>query len=247
MRGKKTAARKLYEPRSGLVHSHPVPTAEGAPVTASFLLLAVAAAADPAGFTPLVGRDLTGWTVLTKAGADGSETWTVTNGVLATTGKPTGCLLTVAEYADYTLRLDYRLLSAELKRPNSGVLLHCQPGDQFWPHSLEVQLAKGEAGDVWLQPAADKSLPRIDTAAERFDPANKDKRHYFRDQAAVEKSVGEWNALEVTTRGGSVTVTLNGVPAFAAAGGSLTKGRIGLQAEGSAAEFRRVLIRVHRP
>ena len=197
----------------------------------------------PGAFTPLVGTDLTGWTVLTKAGADGSKTWTVAGGVLTGTGKPTGCLLTTAEYADYTLRLEYRLLSKELKRPNSGVLIHCQPGDHFWPHSLEIQLAKNEAGDVWLQPAADKSLPKLDASPERFDAANKDNRHYFRDKATVEHPVGEWNAVEVTTRGGALTVSLNGKPAFAATGGSLTRGRIGLQAEGAAVEFRRVEVR----
>ena len=210
------------------------------------LFAAASPAADPPdGFTPLVGKDLAGWTVVTKNKADGSKTWTFKDGVLSCTGKPTGCLLTEQEYENYTLRLEYRYLPTDLKRPNGGVLLHCQKGDLFWPHSFEVQLAKGEAGDLWLQPDANKKLPKLTTPAEQVDGKNKEGRHFFRLKAAadVEKPVGEWNRLEVTCKADTITVSVNGVPTNRAAGASLTRGRIGLQAEGAAAEYRGVMLK----
>lgn len=101
----------------------------------TLLFAAACSAADPPdGFVPLVGTDLTGWTVRTKDKADGSKTWAVKAGVLSCTGKPTGCLLTEKEYENYTLRLEYRYLPTDLKRPNGGVLLHCQKGDQCRYH-----------------------------------------------------------------------------------------------------------------
>lgn len=108
-----------------------------------------------------------------------------------------------------------------------------------------MQLAKGEAGDLWLQPDAAKKLPKLTTPAEQIDTKNKESRHFFRlkTAAGVEKPVGEWNRLEVTCKGDTITVHVNGVLTNKATGSSLTKGRIGLQAEGAAAEYRGVALK----
>src|SRR5690349_13606756 len=76
----------------------------------------VPASADTGGFTPLFnGKDLAGWKAFGRATKDGpttpidpGQTWTVADGILKCTGKPTGYLVTEKEYANYILRLKWR-------------------------------------------------------------------------------------------------------------------------------------------
>ena len=207
----------------------------------------VAPAADPA-FTPLFnGKDLSGWRAVPKdAKLDAKGTWEVLpGGVLKCSGKPTGYLATEQEYADYVLRLEWKYAPTDLKRPNSGVLLHVQKDEVFWPFSLEAQLAHGQAGDIWFQFDAKKELPKLAIDPTRKDAANKDGRHYFRigKGEALEKPIGEWNRYEIECVGGGVKLTINGRLVNEGTGGSLTRGRIALQAEGAEVHFRGLELR----
>ena len=217
---------------------------------AALLVCAIGSAGEPA-FQPLLnGKDLTGWKVVTKdAKLDAKETWAVLpGGVLKCSGKPTGYLATEAEYADYVLRLEWRYAPTDLKRPNSGVLLHVQKGDVFWPHSLEAQLAHGQAGDLWLQYDAAKKLPAITIDPARQDAANKEGRRFVRLAAnePFEKPLGEWNRYEIECVGSAVKLTVNGKLANEGRDCSLTHGRIALQAEGAEVHFRNVELRAAR-
>jgi hypothetical protein len=192
------------------------------------------------------GVDLKGWRVLPKdrqapAAAPALASWTVREGNLHTTGKPTAALLTQASYENYRLKLEWRYAPTTLKRPNSGILIHAQPGDTFWPHSYEVQLAHGEAGDLWLQYDAQQKLPQITIDPARKDPNSKD-RHYFRQgrTEAIEQPLGQWNRMEIVARGATLKVIVNDRLVNEATGCSLTRGAIGLQAEGAEIEFRRL-------
>ena len=64
------------------------------------------------GFTPLFnGKDLTGFKTFLdpKAGeADPAKTWTVEEGVIRCSGKPSGYLYTDGSYSNYALRYDWR-------------------------------------------------------------------------------------------------------------------------------------------
>ncbi len=211
------------------------------------VVVAVSPAEEPA-FAPLFnGKDLSGWKAVAKdAKLDAAATWTVLpGGVLKCSGKPTGYLATEKEYADYVLRLEWKYAPTDLKRPNSGVLLHVQKEAVFWPLSLEAQLAHGQAGDLWFQFDANKKLPTLTIDPARKDAANKDGRHYFRigKDDPVEKPLGEWNRYEIECVGGTVKLTVNGKLANEGTGGSLTRGRIGLQAEGAEVHFRNVELR----
>lgn len=208
------------------------------------LLFASTALADD-GFTPLFnGKDTTGWTTTLRppkdmpdAKPDPKATWGVKDGVLVCTGKPNGYIATEKEYENYTLRLKWRY-PAGTEKPNSGVLLHVQPGDdRVWPNCVEAQLKGGFAGDIWLNADKAGKMPAI--THDRKDAADKTDRHYLRVEAKdVEKPLGEWNAMTITCRGGDFTVVVNGKTVNEAKRCSLTKGRIGLQSEGSAVEFK---------
>ena len=203
----------------------------------TLLLLTTPPAAD--GPEQLIKRDLSNWTTVAKPPGDASSTWTIDGDVLKCTGKPTGCLLTKSEYMNYTLTLDYRYPPNTAKRANSGLLIHCQKHDVFWPLSYEVQLAQGQIGDIWLQSDAQKQFPKVTIPAAQLDAKNPT-RHYFRLAGVTEKAYPEWNRVRVEAFDDNLTVHVNNSVANRATGLSLTKGRIGLQAEGVGVEFRKI-------
>lgn len=211
---------------------------------AAMLLQAALAAAPADEFTPLFdGKSLAGWTFIVKPDKDGNKadpktTWSVADGVIRCTGKPNGCMVTEKAYGDYALRLKWRF-PADGMGGNSGVLVHVQD-EKYWPTSIEVQLLSGRAGDLLLTNPPDAKL---DVEKSRQDP--KLDRRFFRIEAKepVEKKLGEWNDLEVTCKGGDITVAVNGVKVNDGKECSFTKGRIALQSEGAEIHFKDVAIR----
>ncbi len=190
------------------------------------------------------GRDLVGWTIITAGRTTlvGLPPFDVRDGLIVCTGDPQGYLATDNEYADYTLVVEYRYPPGTQKA-NSGVLIHCGKTNRVRPHSIEVQMRAGRAGDLLPNPDDAGSLSRSGINPARLDPADKGKRRHMRMEPAgknAEKPVGEWNRLEIVCRGSDLRVSLNGAKVNEATGGDLTRGRIALQSEGSAVEFRRV-------
>ncbi len=218
---------------------------------ALFVALLPATVRADDGWVPLFnGKDLTGWTATAKPAKGGEpvdplKTWSVKDGLLVCYGKPNGYLATVKEYGEYELRVKWRF-PADAKAGNSGVLLHVTGPDRYWPHSVEAQMKAGFAGDLWLNPDEKGVLPTLDLPAGQFDAADPSKRHYFRldRKDAGEKPLGEWNEYAVTCKGGDITLAVNGRVVNVAKNGALTRGRIGLQSEGSEVHFKDV---EHRP
>ena len=201
------------------------------------------------GWTPLFnGKDTTGWTFTLRPSKDKvsdkpdpKDTWSVKDGVLLCTGKPNGYIATEKEYENYQLRLKWRYLK-EAKAGNSGVLLHVTGPDVVWPNCVEAQLASGKAGDIWLNADSAKKLPTLKFDSELKDSANKEGRHFFRKKTdrPVEKDTGEWNQYEIDCKGGEIILTINGVVVNEGKEGSLKKGRIALQSEGTPIEFKEI-------
>ena len=82
---------------------------------------AAVVAADDDGFVPLFnGRDLTGWVNANCA----PETWSVREGMIHCTGRPTGALRTTRQYENFILEVEWRHLS---KGGNSGVFIWGTP------------------------------------------------------------------------------------------------------------------------
>lgn len=215
------------------------------------LLVALIAASIPLyadnadRFTPLFdGKDLTGWTMVAKPKPDGSpgdpsKTWSVVQGAIHCTGKPNGFLATTRTYSDYVLRVKWRFPVGS-PGGNSGVLLHVQKEDKYWPDSVEAQLKSGSAGDIWLiMPPQTK----LDVDPARQDP--KQPRHYFRlgGGEVIEKPFGEWNQYEITCRGGDVSLVVNGRKVNEGKNGNWTSGRIAIQSEGVEVHFKDIEIR----
>ncbi|HEY1662613.1 MAG TPA: DUF1080 domain-containing protein [Verrucomicrobiae bacterium] len=175
------------------------------------------------------GKSLAGWTFVSKdTNAPAGAIWSVTNGVIRCSGKPYGYARTLKTYRDYQLHAEWRFPAAP---GNSGVFLYLNPPDKVWPNCFEAQLLSGDAGEVRMNGGskADGTTPEHP----RFVP---------RQQPSSEKPVGEWNAYDITCRGDTLTVRVNGVLQNTITGTSTNSGMIGLQAEGGLIEFRNIYI-----
>jgi hypothetical protein len=186
------------------------------------------------------GKDFTGWRkfVDPKSKADPATVWTVQDGVIVCAGRPNGYLITDKEYGDFVLRVQWRwgkTAPAGKGGRNSGVFVWVSGPDKIWPKGVEAQLFSGSAGDIWL---VDNFMLRVDP--ERQD--QKTKRHYFRIDKGkpIEKEIGEWNQYEITCKGDTIKLVVNGHPENEGTMAEKTKGKILLQSEGAEIHFRNV-------
>ena len=183
------------------------------------------------------GKDLPGWTFhLQDPEKKMEDVWSVKEGVLLCTGKPAGYLRTIKDdFHDYVLTLDWRWPPGT-NGGNNGVLVHSStPGALgVWPKSIEVQLAKDNAGDFWVI-GTELDVPDEDTR-------QKGRRHLNLTDDS-EKPLGEWNQMEITCRGDEVIVKVNGDLVNHATNCSETKGAISLQSEGAPIEYRNIRLR----
>jgi peroxiredoxin len=172
-----------------------------------------------AGFTPLFnGKDIDNWVPI-KASAD---TWTVADGVLRCSGKPVCYLRTDKDYRNYTLLLEFAYPE---KIGNAGVLVHISGEDKVWPKSLEPNLNVGQMGKIY----------EIDGAKVTFGEKNP-----LRDYAV---SPGDWHRYEITCRGDTITLVIDGVVVNRVTRSNITSGKIGLQSENVPIHFRTVAIK----
>lgn len=193
------------------------------------------------------GKDLSGWTVVADQDVKGDyaapePTWAVVDGAIRTTGTPFGYLRTKrTDFADFTLRLEYRWWR-QTPRPNSGVFVRfASDTGTFIPRCYENQLEPKSVCSVF---ALGGSVIRGVAPRNPYDPANA-----LSGIAAVRPSVpsaerpfGEWNQLEIVAKGDEIVSRLNGVEMNRVKGIETLKGAIALQAEGGAAEFRRIVV-----
>jgi hypothetical protein len=182
------------------------------------------------------GKDLSGWApVLDQEGADPARTWSVVDGLLRCTGRPAGYLKTDKEFADYVLTLEWRW-PAGTQGGNNGVLVHASTPRALgiWPKSIEVQLFTGNAGDLWVI-GTDLDVPD--------EATRKEGRRHKNLTDHSEKPVGDWNRLEITCRGDTIRVKVNGELVNEATNCSVTRGAICLQSEGTPVEFRDIVLK----
>jgi len=187
------------------------------------------------GFTPLFnGRDLEGWTGDTKG-------YAAENGKIVIQPElGSGNLYTAKEYADFTLRFEFKLPPAA----NNGLGVRAPlEGDAAYA-GMEIQILEDGSPVYWgLRPY------QYHGSIYGVVPARRGFLH----------PPGEWNAEEVTVRGRHVTVVVNGATVVdadldtAAAGGAIDgnehpglkreSGHIGFLGHGSIVEFRNLRLK----
>lgn len=141
------------------------------------------------------GRDFTGWE---GEGGATESCWSIEDGLLVCSGQKGPWLRSTAEFADFDLRLEYRLSTGG----NSGVYVrvpkdgnHHRDNDTLPIAGFEVQV---------LDDAAPQHLKLKDYqySASIYDIAGANPR--------VSRPPGEWNTLEINCRGQRVTTWHNG-------------------------------------
>jgi len=197
------------------------------------LFLASGCAIGPETIELFNGKDLSGWTCeLTDKNVKMDQVWSVEDGVLKCKGQPSGYLRTEADYENYVLTLEWRWPPGT-PGGNNGVLVHVStPGALgIWPKSIEVQLAKDNAGDFWI----------IGTELDVENEAERKKgRRHLNLTDGSEKPMGQWNQIEITCRGDEVIVKVNGELVNHATNCNVTRGAIALQSEGAPIEYRNI-------
>ncbi len=173
------------------------------------------------------GENLNGWGfVLADDTKKAEEVYSVKEGVIHISGEPFGYMYTEEEFSNFHLYIEWRWPE---EASNSGIFLYVQNDRKVWPNAIECQLFAGSAGDF------------IPMGGGEFIPApGQDKVELQKKNPSSENPVGEWNNAEITCEEGVITIYINGV--FQNQGGvSVQKsGRIALQSEGKAIEFRHI-------
>jgi hypothetical protein len=198
----------------------------------------------PAGFVSLFnGRDLSGWTV--PEGDNGH--WKVIDGVIdydARSEAPKNKnLWSEKEYKDFVLRIDWRIKDTPFQYKNARIVMPDGTNKldaQGKPISIEVPDAdsgvfirgSGKAQvNIWCWPVGSGEFYGYRTDA-KMPP---EVRAAATPKMHADRHIGEWNTFEITVKGNSVSVVLNGhkVIENATLPGLPEKGRLALQHHGT--------------
>ncbi len=175
-------------------------------------------------------KDFTGWMFCMKDNADPLQTWSVTNGVIHCTGKPTGYLRTTQVYSNYFLTVEWRFVKIAPKADNTGILVNMQSPDKIWPICVQVQGKHDHQGDIFLM-----------AGAEAKEHKGKDANTPVPLQGdSVEKPVGEWNMSETICINHKVVSFMNSKFVNEVTECTVNSGYIGIQSEGGEIEIRSI-------
>ena len=210
------------------------------PLLLAALLCVPIFAADEEGFVPLFnGRDLSGWVNANCA----PETWSVTNGMIHCTGKPTGAIRTERQYENFIMEAEWRHLSSG---GNSGIFIWgtpiAAPGVPFL-RGIEVQVldhgygAKGK--NEWYTTHGDV-FPIHGATMKPFGRHNGQRSFPSEERS---KPSPEWNHYRIVCTNGTLRLTVNGKEVSGGEDCNYRKGYLALESEGAPVEFRNVRIK----
>jgi hypothetical protein len=203
-------------------------------------------AADDDGFVPLFnGRDLTGWVNANCA----PETWSVREGVIHCTGRPTGAMRTTRQYENFIMEVEWRHLS---KGGNSGVFIWgtpiAAPAVPFL-RGVEVQVLDHGYAEQYEKDAGKKSdwftthgdvFPIHGASMKPFGRHKGDRSFPSEDRS---KGTPEWNHYRIVCTNGVLRLSVNGKEVSGGEDCNYRKGYLALESEGAPVEFRNVRIK----
>jgi hypothetical protein len=189
------------------------------------------------GFVPLFdGKTLKGWVPVNAA----PDTFFVKDGMLVTTGVPTGFLRTEKRYENFVLECEYMHMKA---KGNSGIFVWADPlpavGSPF-TRAIEVQVLDGletknytSHGDVFAIWGA-KFVPDREHPGGWMRCLPSEKRA---------KPAGEWNHYRIECNDGSIKLAVNGKVVSGGTKSNPRFGYIALEAEGSECRYRNLRLK----
>ena len=169
-----------------------------------------------------------------KKGADPMKTWSVTNGVIHCTGRPTGYLRTKQGYSNYVLTVEWRFVKIAPKADNTGVLVHMQLPDKVWPMCIQNQGLSGRQGDLFVMAGAE-CKEHLASGKDANTPVA------LRGEPN-EKPIGEWNTNVTVCAGNDVKAIINGKLLNEITECTVSSGFVGIQSEGGDIEIRKIYL-----
>ena len=176
-------------------------------------------AAQPSGWTSMFnGKDLSGWKI--PDGDNGH--WKVVDGVIdydaESEAKGDKSLASQKEFGNYTLRAEWRIKETPYINPNVPYILpdgtHAKDVNG---KELKLSLPDSDSGiyvrgsathqvNIWCWPIGSGEMYGVRMDSKR--PI--EMRSAVTPRTQADKPVGQWNTFEITVRGKTVTVLLNG-------------------------------------
>ena len=183
------------------------------------------------------GKDFTGWTFFERGNTDPMKTWSISDGLLHCTGKPTGYMRTEKSYSNFVVTVEWRFSTNMTKAINTGVCVFMQdrdantPTNLVWGNSIECQGKHDHMGDFWLwgDMKANEAINMGKNGIKMLLPSN-------------ESAVGEWTTFQCVCKGNTVEIIVNGKSMNKITGVDVSSGYIGLQSEGGPWEARKISI-----
>jgi hypothetical protein len=188
----------------------------------SLLLVALASSSSrsaDAGFVSLFnGRDLSGWKI--PAGDNGH--WKVIDGVIDYDAQSEAAgdksLGTEKEFTDYLLKMEWRIKETPYVNPNVPYILpDGSHAKDVKGKEIKLALPDSDSGvyvrgssrhqiNIWCWPIGSGEMYGV-----RMDKSvAPEVRAAVTPRTQADKPVGEWNQFEITVRGNTVKVVLNG-------------------------------------
>jgi hypothetical protein len=204
----------------------------------AFLCPPLSSTPSESGFKPLFnGRDLSGWARVNCA----PNTFTARDGMIVSTGVPTGVMRTTRMYENYILELEWKHIKPG---GNAGLFVHSDPitaRGQPFTRAHEVQIIDGNHPEgLWTGHGDVFSIHGATFVPDRPHPQG-----WMRCLPSERRAnpAGQWNHYRVECQDGKLSLAVNGKVVSGGTECKPRKGYICLEAEGSECHFRNIRIK----
>ena len=202
------------------------------------------------------GKDLSTFDIFLRGqglNSDPNHVFTVEHGVIHVSGDGMGYLITRQSFKDFYLRAEFKWGEGTFgerkgQARDSGILFNIQGEQKVWPRSVEFQITEGGTGDFWLTDGAALTGPdgkRVEGPAGTARNIPRFHKGVVANVTGVraatgelEKPHGQWNLLELISKGGTIQQFVNGKLANQGSDAFPTEGKILFQSEGAEVYFR---------
>jgi hypothetical protein len=203
----------------------------------ALLSFTVAAFAQEDGFVSLFnGKDLSGWLNVNCA----PETWGVKDGMITSTGKPTGAMRTLRQYENFIFECEWHHLTSG---GNAGIFVWASPisapGVPFL-RAVEVQVLDHGYGNTENYTTHGDVFPIHGSTMKPFG-RSRGSRSFPSELRS--KPSPEWNHYRIEARDGVLRLSVNGKEVSGGEQCNWRKGYLGLESEGAPTEWRNLRIK----
>ena len=182
------------------------------------------------------GKDLSGWIPVQVA----PNTFTVRDGMIVSTGVPTGVMRTDRQYENFELELEWKHI---VPQGNAGLFVWSYPitavGQPF-TKSIEIQILDGRNGETYTSHGDIFSIHGARMKPDRPHPKGAERCLPSEWRC---KPAGEWNHYRVVCNNGVVKLSVNGKEVSGGSECTPRKGYICLESEGTECHFRNIRIK----